>query len=316
MSNLFPSSEPYRTGMLAVDGIHTLHYEESGNPQGPPVLYLHGGPGVGLTPLYRRLFDPSVWRIIGLDQRGSGQSLPYAETTANSPAHLLSDIEHLRLNLGIERWHVHGGSWGTTLGLAYAASYPEKVLSLVLRSVFLMQASEIDWFMHGIKTIRPEAWDRFVETIPLAARDGDALLDTYLEQLLSPDPTVHMPAARRWFQYEISCSTLIENKNMMMSPADEHIALSMARLEAYYFKHHRFQPDDWLLRAADAYRGIPGIIIQGQYDVICPPINAHKLHLAWPEAEYVVVPDAGHSAMEPGITRAIIAATERMKHVR
>lgn len=316
MANLFPDTQPYRSGTLAVDGLHTLYYEESGNPKGTPVLYLHGGPGVGLTPLYRRLFDASAWRIIGLDQRGSGRSQPFAETTANSPAHLISDIEHLRLHLGIERWHLNGGSWGTTLALAYAATYPQRVASLVLRSIFLMQASEIDWFLHGIRAIRPDAWEKFVEIIPPEQRKGEALLDAYLEQLLDAEPTVHMEAARRWFQYEITCSTLLENKAPPMNTEDARIALSMSRLEAYYFKHHRFQPDDWLLRAASGLRGIPGIIIQGQYDIICPPISAHQLHLAWPEAEYVVVPDAGHSALEPGITQALLNATERMKHIR
>lgn len=316
MTALFPPLTPNRTGMLPVDGIHTLYFEESGNPRGTPVLYLHGGPGVGLTPTYRRLFDAAQWRIIGLDQRGSGRSTPFAETTANSPAHLLSDIEHLRLHLGIERWHIHGGSWGTTLALAYAASYPQQVLSLVLRSVFLMQAEEINWFLWGLRTMRPAAWDAFVTTIPPEERTPANLLDAYLLQLLNPDPTIHMPAARNWFHYEISCSTLLESKVPQLNPEEERIALSMARLEAYYFKHHRFQPDDWLLRAASTYRHIPGIIIQGQYDIICPPRSAHALHQAWPEAEYIVVPNAGHSLLESGIAAAVINATERMKHLR
>lgn len=295
--DLFPPITPYRTGMLPVDGIHTLYYEESGNPRGTPVVFLHGGPGVGLYPLYQRFFDPAVWRIVGFDQRGCGQSTPFAETTANSPAHLVSDIEHLRLHLGIERWHVLGGSWGSTLALAYAAAMPERILSLTLRSVFLMRQQEIDWFLYGIRTLRPDAWEAFTAHIP-PERHND-LLNAFLEQLMNPSPSVHMEAARRWFRYEVGCSSLQQNPTLQMPLDDDNLALTMARLEAYYFKHHRFSPDDWLLQAADRYRTIPGVIIQGQYDLICPAISAHALHQAWPEAEYILVPNAGHSATEP-----------------
>jgi len=314
MADLFPSTEPYKTGFLPVDGMHTLYYEESGNPKGTPVVFLHGGPGVGLYPAYRRFFDPVHWRIIGLDQRGSGQSTPYAEVVANSPAHLVSDIEHLRLHLGIERWHVLGGSWGSTLALAYAIAAPERILSLTLRGIFLMRASEVDWFMYGLRAMRPDAWEQFTALIP-PERHND-LLDAYLEQLLSPDPTVHMEAARRWFKYEAGCSTLLEPKNLGMPIDDDRLALAVSRLGAYYFKHHQFSPDDWLLREVDKFRHIPAVIVQGQYDLICPPTSAYELHKAWPEAEYILVRDAGHSATETGIAKALIEATERFKHIR
>jgi proline iminopeptidase len=314
--NLFPAIEPHRTGFLPVDSVHTLYYEESGNPRGTPVLFLHGGPGAGLLPYYRRLFDPTTWRIIGFDQRGCGQSTPFAEVNANSPAHLVSDIEHLRLHLGIERWHILGGSWGSTLALAYAVAHADRVLSLTLRGIFLMRQHEIDWFIHGIRTMHPDAWADFTAIIPpeiVSGRPAD-LLDAYLEQLLDPEPTVHMEAAHRWAGYEGVCSRLI--RPPASSSTKEHRNISIARLEAYYFKHHRFSPDDWLLREAGRYRSIPGTIIHGAYDLICPPATAYDLHEAWPEAEYIIVPDAGHSALETGITRALLAATERYKHIR
>jgi len=310
---LFPAIEPHRTGFLPVDSAHTLYYEESGNPRGTPVVFLHGGPGVGLLPHYRRLFDPAIWRIIGFDQRGCGQSTPFAEVTANSPAHLVSDIEHLRLHLGIERWHVLGGSWGSTLALMYAIAHPDRILSLTLRGIFLMRAHEIDWFLYGIRAMRPEAWDDFTALIP-TERHSD-LLDAYLEQLMDPEPSVHAEAARRWGRYEDTCSQLVPTPALMLK-SDDRLNLSRARLGAYYFKHHQFTPDDWLLRDVARYRGIPGTIIQGAYDLICPPASAHDLHQAWPEAEYIVVPDAGHSALETGITRALVTATERFKHIR
>ncbi|MGE3770678.1 MAG: prolyl aminopeptidase [Bdellovibrionales bacterium] len=312
---LFPTIEPHKTGFLPVDSIHTIYYEESGNPRGVPVVFLHGGPGVGMYPAYRRFFDPAAWRIIGFDQRGCGKSTPFADVTANSPAHLVSDIDHLRQHLGIERWHVFGGSWGSTLALTYAIAHPERILSLILRAIFLMRQREIDWFMSGMRMLRPEAWQNFTGLI--APEHHHRLLDEYLEHLLDPSPSVHMEAARRWFKYETSSASFAQDAMTSgLPPDDDALALSMARLEAYYFKHHKFSPDDWLLREVERYRHIPGVIVQGQYDLVCPPVSAFDLHKAWPEAEYILVKDAGHSIMEPGITHALLDATERLKHIR
>ena len=314
MPSLFPPIQPYKTGQLAVDGMHTLYFEEAGNPNGTPVIFLHGGPGVGLHPVYRRFFDPAAWRIILLDQRGSGKSTPLAETQGNTPAHLVSDLEHLRMHLGIERWHVFGGSWGSTLALIYAVAYPERIISMTLRSIFMLRQQEIDWYMHGIRHIRPEAWEYFTEIVP-PERHGD-LLQAYVDMLEDPNPSVHMEAAKRWCAYETYCADLVPPAGPQAIAINKDTALSMARLEATYFLRHRFSPDDFILREVDRYRHIPTTIVHGQYDLICPIVSAWELHRAWNEAEFVVVPDAGHSLMEPGITAALIEATERYKHMR
>lgn len=316
---LFPPIAPYRTGTLPVDGMHTLYYEESGNPDGTPVIFLHGGPGGGISPVYARLFDPRAWRIITYDQRGSGRSTPYGETAANSPAHLVADLEHLRLHLGIERWHVSGGSWGSTLALLYATAHADRILSLTLRSIFLMRQSEIDWFLYGMRSIRPDAWAEFVEIIPDDRRDD--LLNAYLELLENPDPSMHAEAARRWSHYETVCATLLPKEGISAgatstTPKPVDSSLSMARFEAHYFARHKFMPDDFILQSVSRFRQIPAVIVQGQYDLICPYISAWELHQAWPEAELVTIPDAGHSIMEPGITAALIEAHERVKHIR
>ena len=313
---LFPELAPYRTGTLPVDGIHTLYYEESGNPDGTPVVYLHGGPGGGSSPVYARLFDPKAWRIIVYDQRGAGRSTPYAETTANSPAHLVADLEHLRMHLGIERWHVSGGSWGSTLALLYATAHADRILSLTLRGIFMMRQSEINWFLHGMQSIRPDAWEEFVAIIPEDRRDD--LLGAYLELLENPDPSVHIEAARRWAHYETVCSTLLPKDAGATSntPKPVDSSLAMARFEAHYFARHKFMPDDFILRSVPRFRQIPAVIVQGQYDLVCPYISAWELHQAWPEAELVTIPDAGHSMLEPGITAALIEGHERVKFIR
>lgn len=314
---LFPELSPYRTHALPVDGLHTLNVEEYGNPDGTPVVYLHGGPGGGISLVYARLFDPRAYRIILFDQRGCGRSTPYGETSANSPAHLVVDIEHIRLHLGLERWHIAGGSWGSTLALLYGIAYPERILSLTLRGIFLMRGSEIDWFLYGLQQMRPEAHADFTAIIPEDERHD--LLAAYLKLLEHPDPTVHMEAGRRWSHYETVCSTLLPKVSASATsttPKDVDSSLSMARLEAHYFARHRFLPDDFILRNVDRLRNIPAVIVQGQYDLICPPTSAWELHQVWPEAELQMIPDAGHSLMESGITAALLAAAERFKAIR
>jgi proline iminopeptidase len=291
-----------------------MYWETAGKPDGQPALFLHGGPGAGASAEHRRFFDPEHYRMVLFDQRGAGRSTPLGETQDNTTQHLIQDIEALREHLGIERWLLFGGSWGSTLALAYAEAHPERVTGLVLRGVFLGRAREIQWFLTGMRAFFPEAWARFASHIPEAER-GD-LLGAYLERLTDPDPVVHLPAARAWSTYEGSCSTLLPSPETIAAFGDERTALGLARLEAHYFANNVFLEDGQLLRDAGRLRGIPGTIVQGRYDVICPPESAWELKQAWPQAQHVTIPDAGHSAMEPGIRRALIAATQRMQGVK
>jgi proline iminopeptidase len=309
--DLFPPIEPFRTGRLRLDSRHAMYWEESGNPHGMPVLFLHGGPGAGATPVHRRFFDPAQWRIVIYDQRGGGRSTPLGETADNSPAHLVGDIEALRRELGISGWLVFGGSWGSTLALLYAETHPERCLGLVLRGVFLARAAEIEWFLYGIATVFPEAWRAFAGYIPEAER-GD-LLTAYHRRLVDPDPRVHMPAARAWSLYEGACSTLLPNPETIAAFGEDRLALGLARIEAHFFTQHLFAGDADLVARIGRIRHLPGIIVQGRYDMVCPVRSADELARAWPEAEYIVVPDAGHSAMEPGIREQLVLATERLK---
>jgi len=309
--DLFPPIEPYRTGRLRLDPLHTMYWEESGNPRGVPVLFLHGGPGAGATPVHRRFFDPAHWRIVIYDQRGGGRSTPLGETSDNSPAHLVADIERLRHELGIASWLVFGGSWGSTLALLYAQNHPECCRGLVLRGIFLARAAEIDWFLYGVRAIFPEAWRAFAGFVPEAER-GD-LLGAYHQRLLDPDPRVHMPAARAWSLYEGACSTLLSNPETIAAFGEDRLALGLARIEAHFFSRYLFSGEDDLIVRIGRIRHLPAIIVQGRYDMVCPIRSADELSRAWPEAQYVVVPDAGHSAMEPGIREQLIQATERSK---
>lgn len=309
--DLFPPIEPYRTGRLRLDSLHTMYWEESGNPRGVPALFLHGGPGAGATPVHRRFFDPAYWRIVIYDQRGGGRSTPLAEVTANSPAHLVADIELLRRELGVESWLVFGGSWGSTLALLYAQAHPERCLGLILRGVFLARSSEIDWFLYGLAAIFPEAWRAFSGFIPEAER-GD-LLDAYHRRLTDSDPRVHMPAARAWSLYEGACSTLLPNPETIAAFGEDRLALGLARIEAHFFTHYLLADDDDLVARVPRIRHLPASIVQGRYDMVCPIRSADELARAWPEANYAVVPDAGHSAMEPGIREQLVLATERLK---
>jgi proline iminopeptidase len=309
--SLFAPIEPYASGMLELDAPHRMYYEQSGNPRGVPVVFLHGGPGAGASAVHRQFFDPVFYRIVVFDQRGAGRSTPLGCLDNNTTPALVEDMERLRRHLGIERWLVFGGSWGSTLALAYGEHHPERCLGLILRGIFLCRPTEIDWFLYGLRTIFPETWRAFSGFIPEPER-GDLLM-AYHKRLTDPDPATHMPAARSWSVYEGSCSTLLPNPALVADFASDRVALGLARIEAHYFVNHIFLPDDFLLASVGRLKSVPGVIVQGRYDIVCPPISADDLHRAWPEADYQVVSDAGHSAFEPGIRARLVAATEAFK---
>jgi proline iminopeptidase len=310
-TDLYPEITPYESGFLDLDAGHRMYWEQSGNPEGKPVLFFHGGPGAGSTSAHRRFFDPQHYRIVVFDQRGAGRSTPLGELEANTTLHLIADTERLREYLGIEKWLVFGGSWGSTLGLAYGIHHPERCTGFVLRGIFLCRTQEIDWFLYGMRSVFPEAWSRFASHLPAPERSD--LLEHYYRRLTDPDPEVHLPAARVWSSYEGACSTLLPSPETVAAFADDRVALGLARIEAHYFRHAIFLPENHLLDSVEAVRQIPCTIIQGRYDMVCPIVTADELHQAWPEAEYIVIPDAGHSAMEPGIRASLIRATEGFK---
>jgi len=308
---LFPPIEPYRHGMLPLDEIHTMYWEECGNPDGVPVLFLHGGPGGGLSPRHRRFFDPAHYRIVLFDQRGAGQSTPLGEYHNNTTQLLIDDIERLREMLNIEQWLVFGGSWGSTLALAYGQAHPARCLGFVLRGIFLCTPAEIDWFLHGIRWFFPEAHDDFIAPIPPEERRD--LLRAYAQRLFSEDPDVYLPAARSWSRYEGRCLFLEPDPEAIDDFSSDAVSLGIGRLEAHYFLHEGFLPNDRLISNIDCIRHLPAVIVQGRYDVVCPPATAFRLHAAWPEARLQVIGDAGHSAYEPGIAAALVAATEHFR---
>lgn len=310
--DLFDLIEPYDQGWLPVSDLHQIYYEQSGRRDGVPVLVIHGGPGSGSSLMHRRFFDPKYYRIILYDQRGAGQSKPSGELQDNTIPHLIEDIEKLRAHLGIESWHVFGGSWGSTLALAYAQYYPAAALSLCLRGVFLMRQSENDWIVNGMRTIFPEAWQAFAEFLPEDERSD--LLLSYHKRLTDPDPAIHYPAAHVWNHYENSCARLLPDP-ASLAIGEDTVALARARIENYFMLRERFAPEDALLRNIDIIRHIPAAIVQGRYDIVCPIVTADELHSAWPEADYIIVPDAGHSANEFGIRRALIRVTEQFKSI-
>ena len=310
-TELYPEIEPYAQGRLRVSELHEIYWEESGNPDGLPVVFLHGGPGAGSAPNHRRFFDPAAYCIVIFDQRGAGRSSPLGEIRENTTPLLIADMEQLRRHRGIERWLVFGGSWGSKLALAYAEAHPERCLGLFLRGIFLCRSQEIDWFLYGLRAFFPEAWETFAAHIPADERAD--LLGAYHRRLMDPDPAVHRPAARAWSVYEGSCSTLLPSRETVDYFAGEVVALGLARMEAHYFAHDIFLPDNALLDNVARIRHLPAVIVQGRYDAVCPVVSAYELHQAWPEAEYVVVPDAGHSAWEPGIRAELVKATERFK---
>lgn len=311
LRTLYPEIEPHACGMLAVGDGHELYFEECGNPQGKPVVFLHGGPGAGCNAKVRRFFDPERYRIVLFDQRGSGRSTPHACLVANTTWHLVADIERLRVHLGIDRWQVFGGSWGSTLALAYAQSHPHRVSELLLRGIFLLRRWELEWFYQsGADALYPDAWEDYLAAIPPVER-GD-LISAYHRRLTSADPEVQLAAARAWSVWEARTSFLKPNPGHVESAAADRFALAFARIECHYFIHGGFfDRDDQLLANAYRLHGIPAVIVQGRYDVVCPMRSAWDLHQVWPQADLRIVDDAGHSAMEPGIVHELVTATDR-----
>lgn len=311
MRALYPPIEPYQEGTLPVSELHTLYYQQCGNPAGKPVVVLHGGPGGGCIPEYRQYFNPEQWRIILFDQRGCGRSLPHAELRENTTWHLVEDIEKLRIHLGIETWVVFGGSWGSTLSLAYSQTYPERCKGLILRGIFMLRSEELRWFyQEGASYLFPDAWEEYIKPIPVEERQD--FLSAYYQRLTSDDPQVQLEAAKAWSVWEGSTSKLYPDVNLMERFGDSFFAIAFARIECHYFvKKGFFEREDQLLANVDKIRQIPCMIVQGRYDVVCPMKTAWELHRAWPEAELIIVPDAGHSMSEPGIQSALIEATDQ-----
>ncbi len=319
MRQLYPPIEPYHQGKLSVSDLHTLYYEESGNPAGNPVIFLHGGPGGGSIPLYRRFFDPERWRIILFDQRGCGRSTPHAELAENTTWDLVADIEKLRVAineasppaLSISQWTVFGGSWGSTLALAYAQTHPNRCEALILRGIFMLRPKEIQWFYQsGASYLFPDAWESYLAPIP-ESEQGD-LISAYYQRLTSSDRPTRQAAARAWSVWEASTSKLIPDDDLVQRFGDDSFADAFARIECHYFVNGGFfTTADHLLKHIDKIRHIPGVIVQGRYDVVCPMTSAWELHRAWPEAKLEIISTAGHSATEPGITSALVEATDR-----
>ena len=314
MRDFYPEIEPYRQFTLDVGDGHTLYVEESGNPGGRPILFVHGGPGGGADARSRRFFDPDFYRIVVFDQRGCGRSKPFAETQANTTWHLVADMEKIRESLGIERWALFGGSWGSTLSLAYAEKHPERVTGLVLRGIFLGRETDFDWFYyHGAPEIYPEHYRDFLEPVPPEKRD--ALIPAYQALLDSPDEAVRERAALSWTRWELRASSLLPDEDMIRAYSEPEKAVPMARLEVHYFVNDCFLEPGQLLRDIGRIRQLPGYIVQGRYDMVCPPEGAWALHEAWPEAAFEWVADAGHSALEPGILAALVRATDSLREV-
>ncbi|MBN9169171.1 MAG: prolyl aminopeptidase, partial [Microbacterium sp.] len=306
---LYPAIEPYETGMLLVGDGNRVYWEQSGNPDGKPVVFLHGGPGGGTAPWHRRFFDPERYRIVLLDQRGCGRSTPHASDPAADPRHnttwhLVADLELLRKNLGIETWQVFGGSWGSALALAYAQTHPDAVTELVLRGIFTLRRHELEWFYEGgASAIFPDLWEDFLGQIPVLERSR--MIEAYHRRLFDPDPAVHVPAAQAWTRWEASTLTLFPDPGLVDSMTTPAEATAFARIENHYFVNEGWFREGQLIEDAGVLRGIPGVIVQGRFDVCTPAMTAWDLHRAWPEAELVIVPDASHSASEPGIARAL-----------
>jgi proline iminopeptidase len=315
MRTYYPEIEPYATGMLDVGDGQSIYWEESGDPDGKPVVFLHGGPGGATSPRHRRAFDPRRYRIILLDQRGAGRSLPHAsepdyDLSVNTTWHLVADLERLRVDRGVDRWQVFGGSWGSTLALAYAQTHPERVTELVLRGIFTLRRSELEWFYEGAAgQIFPDVWEQYEAQVPVAERGS--FIAAYSRLLNDPDPAVHEPAAVAWSRWESSAVTLLPDPGLVDTFTEPRFAVAFARIENHYFMNGGWLEEGQLLAGAHLLRDIPTVIVQGRYDICTPPVTAWDLHRALPEAEFVMVPDAGHSFDEPGILSALIEATDR-----
>lgn len=312
--DLFPEIEPYETGYLPVEGGHSIYWEQVGNPQGKPALFVHGGPGAGAGAVHRRFFDPAYWRVVVFDQRGAGRSRPHGGIARNATPALVEDMEALRRHLGIESWLLFGGSWGSTLSLCYAQEHAGRVSGLVLRGVFLGRPEELDWFLYGLAQIFPDAHAAFAGHLPEQER-GD-LLGAYLSRLTDPDPAVHLPASRAWSIYEGTCSTLLPTPAAVAGFSRDRATLGLARIEAHYFANRLFLPPEGLLARMHRVSHLPGEIVQGRYDMICPARSAFQLAGSWPKARLRIIPDAGHSALEPGIRCALVAAVETFRDDR
>jgi proline iminopeptidase len=310
MRELYPEIEPYSTGFLKVSDLHTIYFEEVGNPKGKPVVFLHGGPGGGISSSYRRYFNPQKWRVILLDQRGCGKSTPFAELAENSTWDLVSDIEKLRNHLSIPKWAVFGGSWGSTLSLSYAIAHPSSCTELFLRGIFLLRKKEIDWFyQEGCSKIYPDAWEEYVRPIPMHERND--FVKAFYKRLTSEDRDVRKSAAKAWSVWEGSTSKLIPDNDIISRFGDDEFADAFARIECHYFTNKGFfSEDNYLLNNVDKIRQIPTVIVQGRYDVVCPAESAWELHRAFPEADFHLIADAGHSLSEKGITSKLIEYTD------
>jgi proline iminopeptidase len=309
--NLYPEIEPFKNEYLAVGDGHELYVEQCGRQGGVPILVVHGGPGGGCTPLMRRFFDPDYYRIILFDQRGSNRSRPLASLHENTPDNLVADIEKIRAHLGIDQWHIFGGSWGSTLSLLYSEAHPDRCLSLTLRGIFLMQPSELDWLFRDAQNIFPEEWELFITHLPPTQRNNP--LRAYHELLRSTETETVRAATRAWNRWENACSYLMPNPEALSGPLDDAAGISRAAIECHYFLNCLFTPQDRILQNVGALRGIPASIIHGRYDMVCPIANAYALHRAWPEADFIIVPNSGHSANDPAMRAALLAATERLK---
>ncbi len=310
MSSLFPDIKPYGHRQLAVAPPHVLYVEECGTPEGIPVLFVHGGPGAGCTPKHRCFFDPMEYRIVLFDQRGCGRSTPHAELGGNNTDALIEDIEAIRKALGIERWLLFGGSWGSTLSLLYAERYPERVLGLVLRGIFLCRSQDLRWFYQdGASHVFPDYWQNFIA--PIAPTERGDMMRAYYKLLTGSNELARMGAAKAWSGWEAQCATLKPDNQLYGQFTDPRMALALARIEAHYFVNDTFIEPNQILAQAHRLKGIPGVIVHGRYDMICPYDNAHALHEAWPESDLKIIADAGHSAFEPSITTALVRATNR-----
>ena len=313
---LFPPVEPYHTDFLKVSDLHTIYYEEVGNPDGQPAIFVHGGPGGGISPAYRQFFNPDKYRLILFDQRGSGKSTPKAALDENTTWDLVADMEQIRTHLGIDRWIVFGGSWGSTLSLAYAETHPERVKGLILRGIFLLRKSEIDWFYQsGASKLFPDRWEKYLAPIPESERDD--LLNAYYKRLVSPDHEIRLNAAKAWSQWEASTSKLYMDPDAIDRFGEAELAEKFARIECHYFVNRGFfESENQLLDNIDKIRDIPAVIVQGRYDVVCPVTTAWDLHRAWPEAAFYITPDAGHSMSEPGNLSRLVEYTEKFADLK
>jgi proline iminopeptidase len=309
--SLYPTIEPYRRGRLQVSDLHEIYFEECGNPKGQPVVVLHGGPGGGSSPNLRRFHNPKSYRIILFDQRGCGRSTPHACLTDNTTWSLVADMEKLREHLDVERWQVFGGSWGSTLALAYAQTHKSRVQELVLRGIFAIQKSEVQWlYQFGASKIFPDAYAQFRDPIPEAERND--IIAAYHRRFNDPDEAVRLAFARSWSCWEGACLTLIPDPQVLQKFGEDRFALAFANIECHYFINNGFMPHDGaLLDGMDKINDLEGVIVQGRYDVITPPITAFELAQRWPKAELHIIPDAGHSALEPGIIDALVQATDK-----